>query len=211
MSDLERELRDGFDAAEPPDVTAAADAAGLVDVAYATFDSPVGTLVLAATDEGLVRVAYLNGQGLEGVLEELALRVSPRVLGLPRRLDEGRRELEQYFAGRRTLFELPLDWRLTRGFGRRVLEATARIPYGSVSTYKQVAAEAGSPRGSRAAGNALGANPLPIVVPCHRVLHSTGGLGGYTGGLDRKELLLGVEGHAPYAARLPRTMDKSRA
>ncbi len=195
MSDLERDLSQGFSVgAEPPDVVPTADAAGLIDVAYATFDSPVGTLVLAATERGLVRVAYVNGGGVDGVLEELARRVSPRVLGLPRRLDEGRRELEQYFAGRRRLFELKLDWRLTRGFGRRVLEATARIPYGSVSTYKQVAAEAGSPRGSRAAGNALGANPLPIVVPCHRVLHSTGGLGGYTGGLERKQQLLGVEG-----------------
>jgi methylated-DNA-[protein]-cysteine S-methyltransferase len=129
------------------------------------------------------------------VLETLALRVSPRIVALPRRLDEGRRELDQYFAGKRTEFELPLDWRLTRGFGRRVLRATARIPYGAVSTYKQVAAKAGSPRGSRAAGNALGANPLPIVVPCHRVLHSTGGLGGYTGGLERKVALLGVEGY----------------
>lgn len=211
MNDLERELAAGFPAGEPPDVTAIADTTGLVDVAYATFDSPVGTLVLAATDRGLVRVAYLNGRGLDEVLEELARKVSPRVLGVPRRLDEGRRELEQYFAGRRTGFELPLDWRLTHGFGRRVLEATARIPYGSVSTYKQVAAEAGSPRGSRAAGNALGANPLPIVVPCHRVLHSTGGLGGYTGGLERKELLLGVEGRHSGGGRPPTPMDKTHA
>jgi methylated-DNA-[protein]-cysteine S-methyltransferase len=194
MTDLERELR-ALDGGPTPSIEAAADAAGLIDVAYATLDSPVGTLLLAATDRGLVRVAYVNGRDVDAVLEDLARRVSPRVLSTPRRLDEGRRELEQYFAGRRKLFELPLDWRLTRGFGRRVLEATARIPFGSVSTYKQVAAEAGSPRGSRAAGNALGANPLPIVVPCHRVLHSTGGLGGYTGGLERKQLLLGVEGH----------------
>jgi methylated-DNA-[protein]-cysteine S-methyltransferase len=194
MSDLERELRT-LDGGSPPSIEAAADAAGLVDVAYATLDSPVGPLLLAATDRGLVRVAYVNGAGVDAVLEDLARRVSPRVLSTPRRLDEGRRELEQYFSGRRKLFELPLDWRLTRGFGRRVLEATARIPFGSVTTYKEVAAEAGSPRGSRAAGNALGANPLPIVVPCHRVLHSTGGLGGYTGGLERKRLLLGVEGY----------------
>jgi methylated-DNA-[protein]-cysteine S-methyltransferase len=108
-------------------------------------------------------------------------------------LDEPRRELDQYLAGRRRGFEVPLDWQLVRGFSRRVLEATARVPYGSVSTYKQVAAEAGNERASRAAGNALGSNPLPIVVPCHRILHSTGGLGGYTGGLDRKRALLGLE------------------
>jgi methylated-DNA-[protein]-cysteine S-methyltransferase len=194
MTDLEQGLR-SLDAGAPPSIDAAADAAGLVDVAYATLDSPVGTLLLAATERGLVRVAYVDGQGVEGVLEALALRVSPRILALPRRLDEGRRELEQYFGGRRKDFELPLDWSLTRGFGRRVLEATARIPYGGVSTYKRIAFEAGSPRGSRAAGNALGANPLPIVVPCHRVLHTTGGLGGYTGGLERKVALLEVEGY----------------
>jgi methylated-DNA-[protein]-cysteine S-methyltransferase len=177
-----------------PSIDVAADAAGLIDVAYATFDSPVGPLLLAATTTGLVKIAYLDWRGLESVLEDLAVRVSPRILETPRRLDQGRRELEQYFAGRRTGFELPLDWRLTRGFGRRVLGATARIPYGTVTTYKQVAAEAGSPRGSRAAGNALGSNPLPIVVPCHRVVHAGGGLGGYTGGLERKRWLLGVEG-----------------
>ena len=136
---------------------------------------------------------YIDGSE-DAVLADLATRVSPRVLVAPRKLDEPRRELDEYFGGRRRRFELALDWRLTRGFGRRVLEATAAIPYGSVSTYKQVATEAGSPRGSRAAGNALGANPLPIVVPCHRVLHTTGGLGGYTGGLERKRVLLGVEG-----------------
>jgi methylated-DNA-[protein]-cysteine S-methyltransferase len=177
-----------------PDITAAAATAGLLDVAYATYDSPVGRLLLAATPNGLVRLAYLDGGEQEdAVLEQLARKVSPRVLAAPRRLDEPRRELEQYFDSSRDEFEVPIDWQLTRGFGRRVLEATVRIPFGSVSTYKQVATEAGSPRGSRAAGNALGANPLPIVVPCHRVLHSTGGLGGYTGGLDRKRLLLGIE------------------
>jgi methylated-DNA-[protein]-cysteine S-methyltransferase len=116
------------------------------------------------------------------------------VLAAPRKLDASRRELDQYFSHRRRQFELALDWTLTRGFGRRVLHATAKIPYGSVSTYKQVATRAGSPHGFRAAGNALGANPLPIVVPCHRVLHSGGGLGGYTGGLERKRQLLSVEG-----------------
>jgi methylated-DNA-[protein]-cysteine S-methyltransferase len=177
-----------------PGLTAVAAAAGLLDVAYASFDSPAGKLLLAATPRGLVRLAYLDDPVQEDeVLEQLAARVSPRVLASARRLDEPRRELDEYFSGGRTDFELPLDWQLTRGFGRRVLEVTAQIPFGSVSTYKDVAAQAGSPRGSRAAGNALGANPIPIIVPCHRVLHTTGGLGGYTGGLERKRLLLGIE------------------
>jgi methylated-DNA-[protein]-cysteine S-methyltransferase len=116
------------------------------------------------------------------------------VLRSPRKLDEPRRELDEYFEKRRTSFDLPLDWSLARGFGRRVLRATAQIPYGSVSTYARVAARAGSPRAYRAAGTALGHNPMPIVVPCHRVLHADGGLGGYTGGVERKRLLLGIEG-----------------
>lgn len=194
---LERELKSAIDAVagDAPEVAPAATAAGLVNVAYAVHDSPVGTLLLAATPRGLVRVAYLDHAEQEQVLEQLARRVSPRVLLAPRRLDEDRRQLEEYFTGRRETFELPIDWQLCAGFGRRVLDATARIPFGALSTYKQVATEAGSPRASRAAGNALGANPMPIVVPCHRVVHSTGGLGGYTGGLERKRLLLGVEGH----------------
>ena len=177
-----------------PDIEGAAAAAGLLDVGYATLDSPAGSLLLAATPQGLVRVAYLDSAGEEdAVLEQLSTRVSPRVLAAPRLLDEPRFELDDYFAGRRRRFEVPIDWRLARGFGRRVLEATAQIPYGAVSTYKRIASEAGSPRASRAAGNALGANPLPIVVPCHRVLHSGGGLGGYTGGLERKRTLLAIE------------------
>jgi methylated-DNA-[protein]-cysteine S-methyltransferase len=194
---IERALRQSAPAAEQdqPDLTAAAVAAGLLDVAYATLDSPVGTLLVAVTERGLVRLAYLNGGEEEtDVLEQLAHSISPRVLAAPRRLDEPRRELDQYFAGRRRQFELPLDWRLTRGFGRRVLEATARIPYGETATYKQVATEAGNERAYRAAGNALGSNPIPIILPCHRILHSGGGLGGYTGGLERKRVLLAVEG-----------------
>jgi methylated-DNA-[protein]-cysteine S-methyltransferase len=175
-------------------VLARAEREGLVDVAYALVDSPVGTLLIAETRKGLVRVAFDGNHPHDKVLQELAEDVSPRVLESPARLDDARRELDEYFEGRRTEFELPLDWRLTRGFGRRVLRNTARIPYGRVSTYKTVAGEAGSPRGARAAGNALGANPIPIVVPCHRVLHSGGGLGGYGGGLDRKEYLLKLEG-----------------
>jgi methylated-DNA-[protein]-cysteine S-methyltransferase len=177
-----------------PELTAAAEAAGLLDVAYTTYDSPAGKLLLAATPRGLVRLAYLDEPGQEEqVLEHLATWVSPRILASSPRLDEPRRELDQYFAGARHDFEVELDWQLTRGFGRRVLQVTSEIPFGSVSTYKAVAGQAGSPRGSRAAGNALGANPIPIIVPCHRVLHSTGGLGGYTGGLERKQLLLQIE------------------
>jgi methylated-DNA-[protein]-cysteine S-methyltransferase len=180
---------------DPPDITAAADAAGLLDVAYATTESPVGKLLLAATPQGLIRLAYLDaGEDEDAVLERLATKVSPRLLAAPRKLDQPRRELDQYFEGARQQFEVQLDWQLVRGFGRRVLEATYRIPFGSVSTYKQVATEAGSPRASRAAGNALGANPIPIIVPCHRILHATGGLGGYTGGLERKRTLLAIEG-----------------
>lgn len=176
-----------------PELDLAAAEAGLLDVAYATLDSEVGMLLLATTTRGLVRIAYLDGGSEEEVLQALATKISPRVLAAPRRLDRPRRELDEYLAGTRQQFELPIDWQLARGFSRRVLSATARIPYGSVSTYKQVAVQAGSPRGSRAAGNALGANPLPIVIPCHRVVHSGGGLGGYTGGLERKRRLLAIE------------------
>jgi methylated-DNA-[protein]-cysteine S-methyltransferase len=194
---LERALTDSVTAVdEPPlpELEPAAAAAGLLDVAYATLDSPAGRLLLASTPRGLVRIAYLDAAEDEGaVLEQLAARVSPRILDAPRKLDEPRRELDRYFASGLRRFTIPLDWQLTGGFGRRVLRATARIPFGSVSTYKEIATEAGSPRGSRAAGNALGSNPMPIVVPCHRVLHSTGGLGGYTGGLERKRLLLRIE------------------
>ncbi len=183
-----------------PALDSAAAAAGLLDVAYATLDSPLGTLLVATTPRGLVRVAYLDHDDEDAVLGQLATKISPRVLAAPRRVDAPRRELDQYFSGARRRFDLPLDWRLTHGFGRRVLQATARIPYGEISSYKQVAAAAGSPRGSRAAGNALGANPVPIVVPCHRVLHAGGGLGGYTGGVDRKRHLLAVESGAPAPA-----------
>ncbi len=194
---LARALRGLGEAAEPPalaELERRAAAAGLLDVAYATHDSPAGRLLLATTPRGLVRLAYIDEPDQEdAVLEALAARISPRSLASARQLDEPRRELEEYFTGGRRNFDVGIDWQLTHGFGRRVLEVTARIPFGSISTYKAVATEAGSPRGSRAAGNALGANPIPIIVPCHRVLHSTGGLGGYTGGLERKRLLLDIE------------------
>ena len=163
-----------------------------MDLAYAVVPSPVGRLVLAASPRGLVTVAYEDGS-LESILDKLAARASPRLLELPARLDEPRRELDEYFEGRRRRFELRVDWAIVRGFTHKVLQATARIPYGSASSYLEVAARAGSPRAVRAAGNALGANPMPIVVPCHRVLRTGGGLGGYTGGLERKRFLLELE------------------
>ncbi len=158
------------------------------------LDSPVGKLVAATTDRGLARLAYddLNG-GVDAILDVLATRLSPRILERRAELDPVARELDEYFAGTRRDFDLPLDWSLVAGFGRRVLGAARRIPYGEVATYAQVAERAGNAAASRAAGNALGANPLPIVVPCHRVVRSGGALGGYTGGLDRKQSLLAVE------------------
>ena len=166
---------------------------GLADVAYATADTPLGSLLLASTWRGLVRVAFAQERP-DDVLDELAVRISPRVLEAPERLDEVRRELEQYFERERRDFELPLDWRLSRGFRRRVLRNTARVPYGKTATYAEMAARAGNPHAYRAAGSALGSNPIPVVVPCHRVVQTGGGLGGYGGGVDVKEYLLRLEG-----------------
>jgi methylated-DNA-[protein]-cysteine S-methyltransferase len=166
---------------------------GLADVSYAPVDSPFGPLLAATTKRGLVKLAFPE-EDVDGVLERLAQRVSPRIVAADGQLDPVRRELDEYFGGRRQGFALQLDWTLVGRFGRRVLGVTAEIPYGGVLSYAEVAAEAGSPRGSRAAGNALGANPIPIVVPCHRVLRSGGALGGYGGGLDRKRFLLELEG-----------------
>jgi methylated-DNA-[protein]-cysteine S-methyltransferase len=167
------------------------------DVAYAVVDSPVGALVAAATPQGLVRLAYedFNG-GLDAVLDNLAGRLSPRILESPARLDDVRRELDEYFDGKRTTFDLPIDWALYSDFGRRVLQATAAIPFGQTATYGDVAREAGNAKASRAAGRALGANAIPIVVPCHRVIGTSGKLTGYTGGMHRKEALLRLEGIA---------------
>ena len=170
--------------------------AGLLDVAYGTLDSPLGTLTAFVTPAGLVRLSY-PGEPIDQQLAELARTVSPRILAAPERTDTMRRQLEEYFAGRRHGFDVPIDWRLLRGFREAVLRATAAIPFGSVASYREVASAAGSPNAYRAAGNALGSNPIPIVVPCHRVLHSGGGLGGYTGGLARKRFLLGLEGVLP--------------
>jgi len=199
--------RDGDDAANGAgrrerDARAAAAAArrlservaqnGLADISYAPADSPFGTLLLAATRRGLTRVAFPE-EDMDVVLEKLADRISPRIVEASAPLEAMRRELDEYFSGRRRSFQLALDWTLVGPFARRVLGATAKIPYGGVLTYAEVAARAGSPRGSRAAGNALGANPMPIVVPCHRVLRTGGALGGYAGGLERKRFLLELE------------------
>jgi methylated-DNA-[protein]-cysteine S-methyltransferase len=170
--------------------------AGLLDVAYAELDSPIGELVVFVTPRGLLRVKYAD-EPIQSVLAEVAARVSPRILRAPSRTDAVRRELDGYFALRRRSFDLPIDWSLVRGFAGSVLRETARIPFGDVRSYGQVASRAGSPRAARAAGNALGSNPIPIVVPCHRVLHADGGLGGYSGGLDRKRYLLALEGSLP--------------
>jgi methylated-DNA-[protein]-cysteine S-methyltransferase len=166
---------------------------GLLDVAHATADSPLGPLTVMVTPRGLVRLSY-PGEGIAEQLAEVAARISPRILEAPERTDDVRRQLDEYFAGRRRAFELPIDWRLVRGFAGDVLRATARIPFGGTSSYREIATDAGSPNAYRAAGNALGSNPIPIVVPCHRVLHAGGGLGGYTGGLERKRFLLHLEG-----------------
>jgi methylated-DNA-[protein]-cysteine S-methyltransferase len=175
---------------------------GLLDVGYAFTDSPFGPLLVATTRRGLVRLAYPD-EDPDDVLRDLADRISPRVLESRAMTDEVRRELDEYFAGRRTMFSTAVDLGLRSGFTRRVLRATARIPFGAVSTYRDVARRAGNERASRAAGNALGSNPVPVVVPCHRVLHTDGGLGGYTGGLGRKEFLLELEGVLPHPGQAP--------
>jgi methylated-DNA-[protein]-cysteine S-methyltransferase len=177
------------------DLAARATEQGLLDVAYAAMDTPLGTLTISATPRGVVRIAFDN-ERLDDVLGELAGRLSPRILHAPARLDAARRELDEYFAGRRTTFDLALDWSLSRGFRRDVLTATARIPYAGTSTYGQIAAAAGSPRAFRAAGTALATNPIPVIVPCHRVLPASGDVGQYRGGSSRKRLLLRLESGA---------------
>lgn len=172
-----------------------ADDEGVLDVAYRTLDTPLGPLLLAATGTGLVRVAF-EREGFDHVLEALAARVSPRVLLAPARLDRAATELEEYFAGTRHSFDLPLDLALSSGFREDVQRYLPRIPYGRTQSYKDVAVHVGNPRAVRAVGTACATNPLPIVVPCHRVLRSDGTLGGYVGGLAAKTALLGLEGAA---------------
>ena len=198
MTDLEGALR------HPPSTTLdterlsetlvrRAEQAHLVDVAYAQVDSPIGDLTVFVTPLGLVRLAYPS-ESMADTFDELAALVSPRILRSPAATDGVRRELDAYFDRRLQAFSTAIDWRLVRGFARGVLAATARVRWGAVTTYGDVASEAGSPRAARAAGNALAGNPIPIVVPCHRVVHADGGLGGYSGGLERKRFLLGLEG-----------------
>lgn len=170
-------------------------AATEADAVYTELDTPVGPVVAVATPAGLARLAYreFNG-GLDTVLGGVAAKLSPRIVEAPGRFEAVRRQLEEYFTGERRGFDLPLDLALAAPFGREVLAACARIPFGTTSSYGAVAAAAGRPSASRATGNALGANPVPIVVPCHRVLRTGGGIGGYTGGLEIKEHLLTLEG-----------------
>lgn len=175
---------------------AAAGAEGLIDVAYRVVDSPLGALLLAGTDAGLVRVAFAR-EGHDSVLESLASTVSPRIFRMPARLDPAARELEEYFAGRRRLFDLPLDLRLAGGFRREVLAHLPEIGYGHTASYAAVAALTSSPRAVRAVGTACARNPLPLVLPCHRVVRSDGSLGGYLGGPEAKALLLDLEAHPP--------------
>jgi methylated-DNA-[protein]-cysteine S-methyltransferase len=168
---------------------------GLLDVAYRTLDSPVGRLLLAATPEGLVRVAF-ETEDVDSVLSELAAQVSPRVLLAPERLDTVASELEEYFAGRRHAFDVRVDLRLARGFRRAVLERLTQVPYARTVSYAELAARAGSPRAVRAVGTACALNPVPLVVPCHRVVRSDGAPGAYRGGAAVKRRLLAMEAAA---------------
>lgn len=165
---------------------------GLLDVAYRTVDSPIGPLLLAATERGLVRVAF-DLEDFDSVLEALAGRVSPRVLRAPARLDPVARELDDYFAGARQAFDLAIDFALSSGFRQTVQRYLPHIHYGHTLSYRQVAEAVGNPKASRAVGTACATNPLPIVVPCHRVVRTDGGMGGYLGGTDAKRTLLTLE------------------
>lgn len=188
-------LADGEEAAAERLAAALARAAaedGLLDVAYRVVDSPVGPLLLAGTDAGLVRVAFAR-EGHDAVLQQLSASLSPRVLRAPARLDEAARELDEYFAGRRRSFDLPLDLRLAGGFRREVLAHLPEIGYGHTASYAAVAALTSSPRAVRAVGTACARNPLPLVVPCHRVVRSDGSQGAYLGGTEAKAWLLALE------------------
>lgn len=173
----------------------AAQRAGLLDVAYRIVESPVGDLLVAATDLGVVRVAF-EVEGHDAVLQRLSDQVSPRILLAPARLDPLTRQLDEYFAGVRRRFDVPLDWRLSKGFRGTVLHQLPQIAYGRTASYAVVARLAGNPRAVRAVGSACATNPLPVVVPCHRVVRSDGGMGGYLGGVDAKRTLLALESAA---------------
>lgn len=173
----------------------AAQAEGILDIAYRVVDSPVGALLLAATELGLVRVAYAS-EGHDTVLQSLADRISPRILLAPGRLDTAARQLAEYFAGKRRDFSVPLDWRLSAGFRNTVLRHLPEIGYGHTASYAAVARLAGNPNAVRAVGSACATNPLPVVVPCHRVVRSDGAVGGYLGGVEAKRILLSLEAAA---------------
>jgi methylated-DNA-[protein]-cysteine S-methyltransferase len=170
----------------------AAAAEGLLDISYRTLDTPVGSLLLAATDVGLVRVAYAS-EGHDAVLQALADEISPRILRSSARLDTAAREIDEYFARRRHSFDVAIDWRLSKGFRSTVLHALTRIGYGHTASYAAVAQLAGNPKAVRAVGSACATNPLPVVVPCHRVVRSDGSMGGYLGGVEAKRALLDLE------------------
>lgn len=199
MSSRETDLHDAAAALPqiPERLTASlaarAESEALIDVAFAPVESPFGDLLAAVTPRGLCCIAFPE-ESVDRVLTDLAARISPRVMERPARLDAVTRELDEYFAGKRREFDLEIDWRYASGFGLKVLRQTAKIPFGRVRSYADVARRAGSPRASRAAGNALASNRVPIVVPCHRVVRTGGALGGYGGGLPRKEFLLKLEG-----------------
>ncbi|WP_371815064.1 methylated-DNA--[protein]-cysteine S-methyltransferase [Mycobacterium sp. DL440] len=173
----------------------AADRDDILDVAYRTIDSPVGPLLVAATEQGLVRVAYAR-EDHDVVLQQLADKVSPRILRTPTRLDAVARELDEYFAGHRRTFDIVLDWRLSAGFRSTVLHHLPDIGYGHTASYAAVAQLAGNPKAVRAVGTACATNPLPVVVPCHRVVRSDGAMGGYLGGVEAKRILLDLEAAA---------------
>ncbi len=173
----------------------AAEADGLLDVAYTTIDSPVGALLLAATPRGLVRVAY-EIEDHDRVLDTLSQRLTPRVLRAPRRLAPVARQLDEYFSRRRRVFDLPLDLSLSRGFRQLVQQHLPDIGYGETRTYGQIAELVGNPKAVRAVGSACATNPLPVVVPCHRVLRADGTPGGYVGGPRVKRALLNLEAAA---------------
>ncbi len=195
--DLTKALRGAASGADLESATEAlaarAEREGVLDVAYAMLESPFGELMVAGTERGIVRLA-LPRSDRDTMLEELATEISPRVLEAPARLDRVRRELDDYFEGRLDDFSVPVDWSLSRGFRSKVLHAVARIPYGQTRSYGEVAARAGNPRAFRAAGTACGANPVPLIVPCHRVVQAGGAVGNYGGGPEMKEALLKLEG-----------------
>lgn len=204
MNDIERLLAGSPDATDPAmeriraRLGRRADARDLLDVAYRTLDTPVGSLLLAATPAGLLRVAYPS-ENHDAVLATLASRVSPRILRAPARLDAAARQLDEYFATQRHRFDLPLDLRLASGFRRMVLEHLANVEYGHTISYAYLAADVGNPRAVRAVGTACATNPLPLILPCHRVVRSDGTAGGYIGGRDVKLALLNLESALPGA------------